>query len=83
MSDLKYNIGDKIQLNKVENLTFGDHISLKLNKNYRIIKKDRDDRCGIAYCIAFNNINKERTTWWVGERDIKPAIRQLTFIFKE
>jgi hypothetical protein len=86
--NFKYNIGDKIQLNKVEGLRYGDYwnSSLTLTDVYEIVERDK---CSVypnnkaAYIISFTLPNGEIDTWWVGECDIKPIVRQLTFVFRD
>jgi hypothetical protein len=85
----KYNIRDTVQLNKVKNLAFGDYIplnTLKLGENYKITKREIEkysSNCNYAYQILFTTLDGYEDTWWVGDCDIKPITRQLTFVFTE
>lgn len=86
----KYNIGDKIRLNKIEGLNYGDHWDknvLTLTGVYeiadRMLSGGKDSNNKEAYNISFNSSNGLKCGWWVGLCDIKPIVRQLTFIFHD
>jgi hypothetical protein len=87
--NFKYNVGDKIQLNKVKGLCYGDYwdSSLTLNGVYEIVGREECEEPlnnnKATYNISFTLPNGEIDTWWVGECDIKPIVRQLTFVFRD
>ena len=89
MYNFKYKIGDKVQLNKVKGLNYGDFYdteALKLGKAYRIsdriIAIGNYQNCNIAYRIEFET-PKGKRIWWVGECDVTPVNNQLTFVFTD